>query len=257
MKNRTKNSVKQKRWVWLLVLTAIIAVLLVSGVFAYTYTHTHYQKTIDAIATVNEYGVDGLEQKQQELTEQFHETVLDLPDSHSEILNERDHRKLKEGELTPEQTAQIFEEARKRSGISKDTNEEPSKEPASSEEPKKEEPAVTYTDVDVLIERFYVLKSKYLTGLEQVIRRGKNEWRAKPKSEQTLSARFQMAQKCMAWGEALEAECDAEMEVLLAELTVSLNATGQSTAMADEIRALYQEEKNIKRAMLIEEYYPK
>lgn len=255
--SRLKKTIKKNRKkIWCLIIILLLILIGVATVGAF-HLYQHNQKTFDAMVMVNEYGAEGLEQRQQELTDEFHNTVLDLPDSHMEILNERDHRKLKGGDLTPEQTAQIFEEARKRSGIpsSEETDHSTQAAPVPTKAPAEEAP-IQYTDVDVLIEQFYVLKSKYLTGLEQVIRRGKNEWRAKPKSEQTLTARFQMAQKCMAWGEALEAECDAEMAVLLAELETSLKATGQSTSLADEIRALYQEEKNVKRAMLIEEYYP-
>ena len=249
MKKRTEKKKKSSKKIWciLIVLLLVLTAVTITGILHWN----RYQKTVDAILMVDEYGEAGLEQKHQELTDKFHETVLNLPDSNMEILNQRDHRKLQGGDLTPEQTAQIFEEARKRSDVPL-----PKEEITPASENATEEP-IKYTDVDVLIEQFYVLKSKYLTGLEQVLRRGKNEWRAKPKAEQTLTARFQMAQKCMAWGEELETECDAEMEVLLAELEKSLKATGQSTSLADEIRTLYQEEKNIKRAMLIEEYYPK
>ena len=241
-RKKIKKPNKKKRWIVLSIVLAILAVLTIGGFHIYRY----HQKTIDALILVGTYGKDGLEQKHQELTEQFHETVLTLPDSNTQILNERDHRKLKEGELTPEQTEEIFAAARERA-------EDNSKDIAETEKPI----TPVYTDIDALIEEFYVLKAKYLTGLERLIRQGKNEWRAKPKSEQTLTARFQMAQKCIDWGTALEAECDAEMELLLSKLESALLANGEDTSMAAEIRRLYEEEKQIKRAMLIEEYYPK
>lgn len=234
----------------LAILLIILSVLIVGGFHIYK----NNKKTFDAIQLAGQYGEEGLEQKHLELTNQFHDTLLELPDSNTEILNARDHRKLKEGELTPEQTEEIFSEARKRAGIILPENTTSEQVPA--EEPM-ESPPPAYTDVDALIEDFYVLKSKYLTGLDRLIRQGKNEWRAKPKSQQTLTARFQMAQKCMAWGEALEAECDAEMEVLLSKLEAALIANGKDTSLVNEIRGIYTQEKQIKRAMLIEEYYPK
>ena len=282
-KAKNKNSKKKKWWIILLILLALSVVLLIGGIHFYR----HNQRTIDAIRLANQEGEEGLEQKQKELTDVFHETVLNIPDSHSEILNERDHRKLKGGDLTPEQTAEIFAEARKRAGIELDENGSPvtnseesdaqntaedsttdtvatsqSQETQSTEtnqtsESQTETSAVEYTNIDALIEDFYVLKSKYLTGLEGVLRQGKNEWRAKPKSEHTLTARFQMAQKCMSWGTALEVQCDAEMNVLLAELESALIANGENTALVGQIRSLYEQEKSVKRAALIGEYYPK
>ncbi|MBE7018662.1 MAG: hypothetical protein E7413_02140 [Ruminococcaceae bacterium] len=282
-KAKNKNSKKKKWWIILLILLVLSVVLLIGGIHFYR----HNQRTIDAIRLANQEGEEGLEQKQKELTDVFHETVLNIPDSHSEILNERDHRKLKGGDLTPEQTAEIFAEARKRAGIELDENGSPitnseesdaqntaedsttdtvatpqSQETQSTEtnqdsESQTETSAVEYTNIDALIEDFYVLKSKYLTGLEGVLRQGKNEWRAKPKSEHTLTARFQMAQKCMSWGTALEVQCDAEMNMLLAELESALIANGESTALVGQIRSLYEQEKSVKRAALIGEYYPK
>ena len=282
-KAKNKNSKKKKWWIILLILLVLSVVLLIGGIHFYR----HNQQTIDAIRLANQEGEEGLEQKQKELTDVFHETVLNIPDSHSEILNERDHRKLKGGDLTPEQTAEIFAEARKRAGIELDENGSPvtnseesdaqntaedsttdtvatsqSQETQSTEtnqtsESQTETSAVEYTNIDALIEDFYVLKSKYLTGLEGVLRQGKNEWRAKPKSEHTLTARFQMAQKCMSWGTALEVQCDAEMNVLLAELESALIANGENTALVGQIRSLYEQEKSVKRAALIGEYYPK
>ncbi|MBR5239716.1 MAG: hypothetical protein IKW04_03960 [Clostridia bacterium] len=238
-REKKKKTNRKKRWIILSVLLAVLLILVIGGIHIYR----HNQKTIDAILLANQQGEDGLEQKHRELTEKFHETILALPDSNTEILNERDHRKLKEGELTPEQTEELFEEAKKRA---EETNSEQS-----------ESSAAKYTDVDELIEEFYVLKAKYLTGLDTLIRQGKNEWRSKPSSEKTLTARFQMAQKCIGWGTALEAECDAEMNALLAKLETALIANGQDTSLVDEIRSIYEEEKQVKRAMLIEEYYPK
>ena len=65
-----------------------------------------------------------------------------------------------------------------------------------------------------------------------------------------------MAEKCMSMGNALEVECDAEMEALIEELRASLVASGQSTAIISEIRATYEEEKRLKKAALIDRYYP-
>jgi len=246
LKNKKKTN-RKKRWIILSILLAVLLLLVMGACYLY-YQH---RDTIDAMILAGQYGKEGLEQKHQDLTLQFHDTITELPDSHTEILNERDHRKLKEGELTPEQTEELFSEARKRAGII-----DPDENSASEAESTPTTPAIEYTDIDALIEEFYVLKAKYLTGLESLIRQGKNEWRAKPKSEQTLTARFQMAQKCISWGTALEAECDAEMNALLSKLEVALIANGEDTSLVDKIRSLYEEEKQIKRAMLIEEYYP-
>lgn len=264
LKKNKKKSVRKWLWVFL-----IFLLLLLIAATAVTATFYHYRKEEeDAFLYSEQYTEDELKQKHRDLNFEVHDTLkAKLPEANMDILNERDRRKLSGGDLSPEQTAEIFREARKRAGIpdphesSQDGTALPLESssqtsPDSNSTASPGQKPVSYRSVDTLIEEFYILKARYVSSLDGILRQCKTEWRSKPKEERTFSARLVMAEKCMSMGNALEVECDAEMEALIEELRASLVASGQSTAIISEIRATYEEEKRLKKAALIDRYYP-
>ncbi len=316
MKNNKKKS--RRKWLWVSVFL-LPALLIVTSVVTATVSHyrtiTAYRSEYEgAFSYLEQYTKEELEDLNKEINYDIHDTLAEqLPEANMEILNARDRRKLSEGELNPEQTAEIFRQAKVRAGIleadvaadSTEVSEEaivaasfaatplqtvlqPSSAPPVSSSftsisyapvistfqpatvtavnPSSDvstDPAISPTptptsnrSVDAIIEDFYILKSKYVTNLNGVLRKCKAEWRSKPKSEQTFSARLSMAEKCMRLGSVLEAECDAEMAVLMAELQTALTQSGQSTDIIPQIQAVYDNEKEIKKAELIDRYYP-
>lgn len=278
MKEKRKKSKWRYFWFGLLIL------LILAGATTAWAIHQK-QEMLQTLNYVDQYTQEELKQKHKDLNTHVHDVVSTLPEANMDILNERDLRKLAGGDLTPEQTADIFKEARKRAGMPEKSDspvpsavpseapvntsignnfltEITAENPAPSAAPSggttlAEQPKPSYRDVDTLIEAFYVLKAKYVTNLDGILRQCKTEWRSKPKSERTFSARLVMAEKCMQLGSALEVECDAEMAALIGELRLALSESGQSTAIISEIQGIYEEEKRIKKAYLIDRYYPK
>lgn len=261
-----KNHQKKSKWIWIVIILVLVLLIAAAVVGA---TVAHYRKGMEEAFTYSEqYTEEELKELHKDLNHNVHDTIQTLlPEAHIDILNDRDRRKLSGGDLTPEQTAEIFREARKRAGLPEqepmDSNllenvASPSPSPVSSGAPTVSSTPLPAPprSVDTIIESFYILKSKYVTSLDQLIRRCKVEWRAKPKSEQTFSARLVMAEKCMRLGSVLEAECDAEMASLMAELKAALTQSGQSTSIISEIQAIYDQEKQLKKAALISRYYP-
>ena len=55
-------------------------------------------------------------------------------------------------------------------------------------------------------------------------------------------------------GEALEAECDARLEALLSDMTAQLKADGGDLSLVEDARALYIQEKKIRKAELYRKY---
>ncbi len=260
-----KNHQKKSKWIWIVIILFLVLLIAASVVVA---TVAHYRKGMEtAFSYSDQYTEEELEEMHKDLNHSVHDTIQTLlPEANIDILNDRDRRKLSGGDLTPEQTAEIFREARKRAGLPEqepidgsllENVASPSPSPVSSGAPTvSSTPPVPPRSVDTIIQSFYVLKSKYVTSLDKLIRQCKVEWRAKPKSEQTFSARLVMAEKCMRLGNVLESECDAEMASLMAELKAALTQGGQSTSIISEIQAIYDQEKQLKKAALISRYYP-
>ena len=134
---------------------------------------------------------------------------------------------------------------------------EPIQEPEPVPEPATDPVDEPGARINVIVAQFYLLKAEYLNNIDNLIAQGQAERHAIPKPERTLSVKLDMAKKYAALGSILEAECDKRMNELLKELEAELKAIGQSTSVISEIRNLYNEEKAIKKAALIEAYYPK
>ena len=254
---KTKQKKSKWRYWWIVLLVLLVAI----GSATIWFVQAH-PELMQIFGYAGEYTEDELEQKHRDLSSHTHEVVAEVSDMNMSILNDRDRRKLSGGDLTPEQTAEIFREARKRAGLPEVTPQptaerelSPSASPGAS--PTESPKPVQCRDVDTLIEEFYILKAKYLTNLDGLVRQCKTEWRSKPKAERTFSARLAMAEKCMRLRNALEVECDAEMAALVSELRLSLTKSGKSTAIITEIQNIYNEEKSIKKAALMDRYYPK
>lgn len=108
---------------------------------------------------------------------------------------------------------------------------------------------------DALIAQVYVLRASYTSKIEGLIASAKSAYLALPSSERNLSAKVAAANSLISQGNALEAECDAQMNALLDSLAAELNKLGEDTGIISEIRSIYVEEKRIKKASLMGVYY--
>ena len=80
----------------------------------------------------------------------------------------------------------------------------------------------------------------------------------KPWQKRGLKAKLQIVdQYVRPTGNALEKECDAEMNKLLKELKGILTDLGTGTSIIGEIEKTYKEQKEIKMAELYNQYSPK
>ena len=86
-----------------------------------------------------------------------------------------------------------------------------------------------------LIAKVYLMKASYSGQVDGLVSQAKQEYIA-------------------GMAGALEAQCDGQMEAILAEIKEELKKTGGDLSLVDEIRAAYKSEKSAKKAALLEEY---
>lgn len=108
-----------------------------------------------------------------------------------------------------------------------------------------------------IIAEIYLLRATYLNEIDALIEDMKWEFASLPLEEQNLLAKMAIAEKALPKGTALEDVCDAKMEALLVELESILKQLGSSTAIIDEIKDTYAEQKVLKKTELYNEYLPK
>lgn len=109
--------------------------------------------------------------------------------------------------------------------------------------------------VQQIIADIYLLRAEYINKLDLLIAEGLKEVNAIPKEKRTLTVKLDLMDRYLARGEAMEAECDARLDALLAKMTEQLRADGGDTSLADEARALYVQEKKLYRDALYRKYF--
>lgn len=112
--------------------------------------------------------------------------------------------------------------------------------------------------IEEIIAEIYLLRAEYLNAIDKTIYEAKLEYIALPKEKHTLQGKMQFVTNTLVpRGNALEAECDARINALLAELEDILNKLGENTAIIDEIKKVYSEQKDLKLTELTNEYSSK
>ena len=228
------------------------------------------------------------DRKQQELLEQVAEvTMRDLTDEERQLLAEgklsyEEALALIKGEMVaPSTTADPVEETAKIDEVEVIVT----KEPEITEVivvTEKTEPTVTEATVptttpevettpisaeeretlkkriDDIIAEIYLLRATYLNKIDELIEASKKEYMALPKSEHTLNGKMRLVEKVVIpKGNALEAECDKRMKLLLDEFSGILKKLGEDNAIIGEIEKTDAEQKKIKKTELINKYMVK
>lgn len=118
---------------------------------------------------------------------------------------------------------------------------------APTEAPQKQETST----LQEKIARVYLLRSSFTGQLDSLIAEAKEEYYATPSNMRDTVA---IGRKYLGRGQALEKQCDAQMETLLADVKTELERTGGDTSVVSQMRAAYKEQKSIKKAELLSRY---
>ena len=105
-----------------------------------------------------------------------------------------------------------------------------------------------------LITKMYVLKANYVSQIEGLVSQMKAEYVKLPPEQGTTSAKQSIASGYMAKINAMEAQCDAQVNAVVSELKTLLKNNGRDTALADAIVSTYNAEKENTKAYYINTY---
>lgn len=129
--------------------------------------------------------------------------------------------------------------------------------PASSNETQTK-PSQTSSEVDEriaeLITRMYVLKSTYVGQIDGLVAQMKAQFVKLPPEQRTTSAKQSIATGYMSQINAMEAQCDAQVNSVVSELRTLLKNNGRDTSLADTIMSTYNSEKENTKAYYINTY---
>ena len=99
-----------------------------------------------------------------------------------------------------------------------------------------------------LIARAYVLRANFESQLSSYEAAARAQYHALPPEQQTPAAMLNAAMSFSGSLQALEAQCDAEMEQLLAEMETLIRSNNGDLSIVDTVRQSYESEKALKKS---------
>lgn len=217
---------KRTTTIWL-----VILIVFLCGIGALIYWQWN---TITAVWYAFQYTPEQTQQLEQQNQQVMQEIADQFPGVDVSLLPDEAREMLSKGELSEETAAAII--------TGKITWEEVKVNPSAAavlEEP---------SHVDDIVARIYVLRSGYTGRVDSLIAQALADYRANKGTESELMTQY------VGKGYALEAECDAQIEALLSELSAELKRTGGDMGLVSQIRTAYQQEKSLKKAAIIAKY---
>ncbi len=112
--------------------------------------------------------------------------------------------------------------------------------------------------VDAIVNRcvstLYSMESRYIAGIEDVLARAYAEYVKTAKRDKDTAAMSTVGSKYIKEIYALEAQCDGEVEALLAQLKTELEGVGADISIIEKMRSAYKNEKQLKRSYYMKKY---
>lgn len=229
----------KKKTVILLIIFLVI--LIAGGIFARKYWN--YFSAFYYVATQNS---DKLVEKKEETDQKAIDTIKEYGIETVRPLSEEESSKLNSGELTEEEAVNIIlgKTDNGTEASTEITQNQENNQVVNSEQQKLQE---KNEEIAQLIGKVYVLKAKFTGELDKIEKWVHEEYRKLSSEEKkSTSAKVKIGRSAYSKALALQSDCDAQMEEIFGRLTVLLKETGQSTALVDEIRAAYENEKKVK-----------
>lgn len=224
---------------------------------------------IMAIYDATRYTTEEIEKKMEEQEQKTQDVLSKYNQQNIKPLSEDEAKKLADGELTEENAIKIImgkeTEEQQETPLQSAPETKPEEKPIKEEAPKvEEEKTETENPEDVLdekigelIAKIYVLKAKYNNLISNENYNVASDFYSLPKEEQTKEKKYQMGLTFMNTLKGYQSQCDAEINVILTELTQLLKDNNMSTEIVDEIKNSYEEEKKNKIAYFVSKYTAK
>ena len=102
--------------------------------------------------------------------------------------------------------------------------------------------------LSALIARVYVLREEYVNALEDMETAARADYKALPESQRTGKKLASLVSGYLAEAAALEKECDAKMDAVIAEMEALISANNGDMTLTDTVFNTYVNEKSLKKA---------
>ena len=105
-------------------------------------------------------------------------------------------------------------------------------------------------DVELQANQLYAVKANAESGLNSAIQSAKDEYHALPADKQTATRKVSIVMSKSSELQKLEADCDKQVDAIVEKMRTLLQENGQSTELADQVKASYKAQKSAMYASL-------
>mgnify|MGYP000058069032 CR=1 FL=1 len=113
-----------------------------------------------------------------------------------------------------------------------------------------EAPSSYDVELQALINQLYAVKANAESGLNSAIQSAKDEYHALPVDKQTATRKVSIVMGKSSELQKLEADCDKQVDAIVEKMRTLLQENGQSTELADQVKASYKAQKSAMYASL-------
>lgn len=238
----------------------IVFALLLAALAALAY----WQKNNIAalLAYKNAGSQEEIEQQMQQNKETINKVVEENPDIVVRDLTEEEKQALRDGTLTQEELTERLTETPKEETPKeeeKPAEQKPAEQPKQEQKPTEQKPAEQPVEseyqkqLSAVIAKVYVLREKFTIALDNLQAEAVSVYTAIPEADRTKAKLAKFVSEFLARGTALEKECDAEMDAIIAELDALISANKGDYSIIDTVVETYASEKSLKKAWYMAE----
>ena len=282
-----KTKKKRIKKIWAILLVVVLALVAVLAAL-----YLWQQENIKAAANARRYTQAQLEEQLSDSRGSVQEALDQHPDITVRDLNGEERKALRSGELSPEElverlihpdgnepggagTAIVPESPEEKPPVPDAPGQQPTETPdvpQTTPEPDTPQPTETpaapqpteapreptqqelYEQaLSRLVAQVFVMREQYTAQLDAMVEQAKAEYKAMPESSRTRSNLLSWAGGYMSRASEMEAQCDAQMDAILAEMGALIRANNGDTSILKTMAFSYAEEKSIQKSIYIQE----
>ena len=241
-----------KRWMKILCIVLALLAALLAGLYWWQ------RENLKAVKDAASHSSEELEEKLAENQQQIRDVVDAAPEIVVREVTEEERQALRDGTLTQEELIERLLDPGEQSdstaapGMEETPPGEDAKAPAETptlpaEQPKPAEDPYQ-KELSAIIAKVYVLREDFTMALDNMYDEAKAEYIALPAEKRTKSNLMVLASKYLSKATALEKECDARMDEIVADMEKLIQENNGDMSLVDTVVYSYANEKSLKKS---------
>ena len=241
-----------KRWMKILCIVLALLAALLAGLYWWQ------RENLKAVKDAASHSSEELEEKLAENQQQIRDVVDAAPEIVVREVTEEERQALRDGTMTQEELIERLLDPGEQSdstaapGMEETPPGEDAKAPAETptlpaEQPKPAEDPYQ-KELSAIIAKVYVLREDFTMALDNMYDEAKAEYIALPAEKRTKSNLMVLASKYLSKATALEKECDARMDEIVADMEKLIQENNGDMSLVDTVVYSYANEKSLKKS---------